>query len=110
MTESRIDKILRLVEKSEKGLEIGPSYNPVAPKSGGWNVEIVDHLDATEPRCKYAAWNVDTSTIEEVDHVIGVDGFFSAMGRASEYGFIIASHVIGTEGYVYQVYVSNLDT
>jgi hypothetical protein len=29
------------------GLEIGPSYNPLLPKSEGYRVRTADHLDAT---------------------------------------------------------------
>lgn len=91
---SRIDCILRQIEKTGKGLEVGPSYNPVAPKSEGWNIDVADYLDAENLRSKYAAWNVDGSKIETVDHVIGPDGLFATIGLASEYDFIIASHVI----------------
>ena len=42
----RVDKALSLLSKKGLGLEIGPSHNPVAPKRKGFNVHIVDHLDA----------------------------------------------------------------
>lgn len=43
---SRNQKALSLILKSGLGLEIGPSHNPIAPKSKGYSVHIVDHLDA----------------------------------------------------------------
>jgi 2-polyprenyl-3-methyl-5-hydroxy-6-metoxy-1,4-benzoquinol methylase len=87
-------KIFHLIDKSGLGLEIGPSYNPIAPKRDGWNVEIVDHLDAESLRKKYAVWGVNVSAIEEVDYVVGSSDMFSAIGEESRYDFIIASHVI----------------
>ena len=36
---------LKYIDKEGAGIEIGPSHNPIAPKSLGYNVEIIDHLD-----------------------------------------------------------------
>lgn len=94
MSNSRNEKIFHLIEKSGTGLEIGPSYNPIAPKRDGWNVEIVDHLDAPSLRSKYQAWGVDDSAIEDVDYVVDADGLFAAIGEESRFDFILASHVI----------------
>jgi len=94
MPNSRNEKIFKLIDKSRFGLEIGPSYNPIAPRSGGWNVEIADHLDAAALRKKYAAWDVDGSSIEDVDYVIGKEGLFSAINEECRFDFIIASHAI----------------
>lgn len=86
--------IFELISKQGKGLEIGPSYSPLAPKSAGWNVEIVDHLDAQGLREKYSAWNIDTSKIEEVDYIISNKSLSETIGKRGEYDFIIASNVI----------------
>ncbi|WP_164479415.1 class I SAM-dependent methyltransferase [Methylocystis rosea] len=86
--------VLQLIDKRGKGLEVGPSYNPLAPKNGGWNVDVVDHLDAEGLRKKYAAWSVDTSKIEDVDYVIENQTLFDAIQKPDEYDFIIASNVI----------------
>jgi 2-polyprenyl-3-methyl-5-hydroxy-6-metoxy-1,4-benzoquinol methylase len=92
MTREQI--VLRLVDRSGKGLEIGPSYNPIAPKSQGWSVETVDHLDAERLREKYAAWGVDPSKVEEVDHVIADKSLAETVGKRDYFDFVIASHVI----------------
>jgi len=86
--------ILNDVTKNALGLEIGPSYNPVAPKKEGWNVQSIDHLDAVGLREKYSAWGVDVSNIEDVDYIAGEDGIFQAIGEADKFDYIIASHVI----------------
>ncbi|MCA9522826.1 MAG: methyltransferase domain-containing protein [Myxococcales bacterium] len=94
MQTSRSEKILQLIDKSGFGLEIGPSYNPIAAKRDGWNVEIVDHLDAESLRAKYAAWNVDPSAIEDVDYLVDGRGLFAAIGEENRFDFILASHII----------------
>ena len=42
----RLDKVRCLLDKQMRGLEIGPSFNPTAPKSEGWKVETIDHAHA----------------------------------------------------------------
>jgi hypothetical protein len=67
---SREMKIRALFDTSGRGLEIGPSYNAIVPKSGGFRVEIVDHASTEDLRAKYSNEpNIDASRIEEVDYV-----------------------------------------
>jgi len=91
---TREEKILELIDKRKKGLEIGPSYSPIAPKSQGWNVEIADHLDAKGLKEKYAKWSVETSKIEEVDHIVTDRSIAETIGKPGSFDYIIASHVI----------------
>lgn len=94
MSNDRSQHILAEIDRNSFGLEIGASYNPVAPRRGGWNIEIADHLNTSALREKYARWGVDCGAIEDVDHVINEKGLFSSIGQAEGYDFIIASHVI----------------
>ena len=95
LADSRSEKILKLIDnKSLLGLEIGPSYNPIAPKREGWNIEIVDHLSSEELREKYQAWGVNIELIEPVDYIVGAEGLYAAIGNNDCYDYIIASHVI----------------
>lgn len=87
-------KILKLCRKDGKGLEIGPSYNPVAPRRDGWDVEIVDHATTEELRRKYAAAGVDVSRIEAVDHVWRGEPLQELIGGGPRYDWIVASHVV----------------
>ncbi len=57
------------INKSGFGLEIGPSHNPIAPKSAGFNVEIIDHLSKEALLKKYTGHGVNLNNIEEVDFV-----------------------------------------
>jgi SAM-dependent methyltransferase len=76
------------------GLEIGPSHNPLLPKSQGHRVETVDYANAEHLREKYRALNIDISHIEEVDYVSGGDSILETIGKPGRYDYIVASHVI----------------
>lgn len=95
--ETHVDRtqiILRDIDRSGLGLEIGPSHNPIAPRSGGFNVEVVDHLDRQGLLAKYAGHPVDLGRIEEVDHVWQGQPLSELIGATGKYDWIIASHVI----------------
>src|SRR4051812_1854717 len=47
-------RLLEGVERNAPLIEIGPSFNPVAPKSAGWQVTIVDHASQADLVAKYA--------------------------------------------------------
>lgn len=93
----RIEKLLFRIDKSMKILEIGPSYNPVAPKSQGWNSWSVDHANQEELRAKYRSdASVDESRIDAVDfiwHSGDLDQVVS-VEHHNTFGACIASHVI----------------
>jgi SAM-dependent methyltransferase len=79
------------------GLEIGPSTNPLLPKSSGAHVEIVDHATRAELIEKYRGYGMaqeDLDRIEDVDHLSDGGSFVDAVGRTGAYDFILASHVI----------------
>jgi SAM-dependent methyltransferase len=78
------------------GLEIGPGYNPLLPKSEGFRVETVDYTDADGLRNKYNGNpNVDIDRIEAVDHVVGKGKTLAeAVGKRRAFDYIVASHVI----------------
>jgi len=89
----RRDKALALVDRRGAGLEIGPSHNPIAPKAEGFDVHVIDHLDAPGLREKYAGHPVDLSQIEEVDFVWRGEPLPDLVGGRARYDWIIASHV-----------------
>jgi hypothetical protein len=91
---SRRDKVLFAVNRDGKGLEIGPSFNPLAPKCEGFNVEIVDHLDQAGLVEKYRQLDTPTDRIEAVDHVWHGESYAELTGKPHHYDWIIASHVI----------------
>ncbi len=92
----RTDKLLWQLDKSMKILEIGPSYNPVAPKAEGWNCFSVDHDTQENLRAKYSVHPVDINRIEPVDFIWS-DGPIDDVIPDEHMGTFdacIASHVI----------------
>lgn len=85
--------LLHGIDKRSLGLEIGPSHCPVAAKRDGFNVRVLDHLDAVGLRAKYADHDVDVSVIEEVDYVWSGQPLEELVGE-ERFAWIIASHVI----------------
>jgi SAM-dependent methyltransferase len=91
--QTREQIILRAVDKVASGLEIGPSHRPIAAKRNGFNVRILDHLDAAALRDKYATHGVDVDAIEEVDYVWSGQPL-NELVAGERFAWIIASHVI----------------
>ncbi len=89
-----LKKAFAIADPSGKGLEIGPSHNPIAPKRDGYDVEIVDHLNQDQLREKYADQGVDTSKIEPVDFVWNGEPLDQLIGKKSYYDWIVASHLM----------------
>jgi hypothetical protein len=40
----RKEKALQHIDPHGKGVEIGPSHNPIALRREGYNVQIIDHM------------------------------------------------------------------
>lgn len=82
---------------SGKGLEIGPALMPTYPKSAGWSVETLDHLDLAGLRRVYAAEGAeshDIGRIEEVDFVVPDGRSYSAAVGDRRFDYVVACHVI----------------
>lgn len=92
---TRRRRITAMIDPSGRGLEIGASHNPAAPKSAGYNVEIVDHLDQAGLIAKYAGHaSVVLENIEPVDHVWTGGSLSELVGQPGAYDWIIAAHVV----------------
>lgn len=91
---TRAEIILRHINKNGQGIEIGPSYNPIAPKKAGFNVSIIDHVSREELVAKYTGHNVNVDNIEEVDFVWQGEKYSELTGKNKYYDWIVASHVI----------------
>ncbi len=48
MALDRVDKALAMIDRNGQGLEVGPLFSPMAPKCDGFNVHVVDYLNARE--------------------------------------------------------------
>jgi SAM-dependent methyltransferase len=92
---NRNELLLSLIDPSGIGLEIGPGYNPLVPKSSGRRIETVDHATAAELRDKYRDEPlVDVSVIEELDYVSDGRSLVEIINKPGYYDYIVASHVI----------------
>lgn len=91
---TRNKKILDMCNLKGLGLEIGPSHSPVLPKSKGYNIEILDHLDKEGLVQKYTGHNVNLESIEEVDYVWNGGSYVETINQSERFDFIIASHII----------------
>jgi len=93
----RNEKLLNGITKEMYGLEIGPSINPVAPKSQGYNVETVDHTDKNGLIEKYKndpGAKDKIHQIEEVDYVWHGESYHELCKKENAYDYILASHMI----------------
>jgi len=94
LTTGRSDNLRSIFNAVGKGLEIGPSHNPLMPKAAGFDVEILDYLDAEGLRQKYAKAGLDVSAVEEVDFVSDGRPMTDVIGARHRYDWIVASHVV----------------
>jgi hypothetical protein len=92
---SRVDKALTYINLKGKGLEIGPSYNPMVPKSSGANIKTVDHMNREGLIKKYSQLPKNmVNAIEEVDYIWSGGTFTELIGEEHIFDYIIASHLI----------------
>lgn len=63
-------------------------------KKNGFNVHILDHLDADALRNKYKNHGVNIENIEDVDFVWNGEPLSELIGQEFQYDWIIASHVV----------------
>ena len=88
----RIERMLLGISKNMALIEVGPSHNPVAPKSSGWNTTIVDYADAQFLRMHYKDEN--HARIEDVDVIWHSGQMHDAVRSRTlyQYDAIISSH------------------
>lgn len=92
---TRSQLIFSLFDPTGHGLEIGPGFNPLMPRSAGYDVETLDHASREALVEKYRHTpNVDVNLIEAVDHVVDGPAIASTVNKPAAFDFIVASHVI----------------
>jgi len=95
MLMNRIEKALSHINIEGVGLEIGPSYSPILPKSSGAQIKTIDHLNREGLAQKYK--NLPTALlnkIEEVDYIWSGESLTELIGKNNAFDYIIASHLI----------------
>lgn len=86
---NRKEQILSMIDPSGVGLEIGPLFQPIAPKREGFNVRIVDRMSRAELCVIHPGHEAE---IEEVDYIF--NGHQADIPSDMRFDWIIASHVI----------------
>lgn len=99
---NRLDQLRRNLDKDTMvGVEIGPFFNPVAPKADGWNTTVIDYQDGETLR-KIARKHSDRGIRSKVNVIEDVDIVWhgqpldkvTLQRNPDGYDFFIASHVI----------------
>jgi SAM-dependent methyltransferase len=94
---NRVEILRDGIARTDKAIEIGPSFNPLVPKSEGWNSRSIDHLDRNGLIEKYRHDpSVNPAMIEAVDFV-WTGGALSDVVPVEHHGtfdVVLASHVI----------------
>jgi len=96
---NRTKELLRFVSKDALGVEIAPYFNPLTPKSEGYNCRIVDVFGEQELRAKAKDDpNIPNERIDEIE-VVDFVGDASNLGDllrgSAEFGacdYIVSSH------------------
>jgi len=91
---TRKEKIFAHLNPNGIGIEIGASFNPIAPKSEGFKVHVIDHLNQEDLIAKYKDQGINTDNIEAVDFVWNGEALDELTQQKNYYDWIIASHVI----------------
>lgn len=91
----RIEKVFEFVDRDGRGLEIGPSHSPLAPKSAGFDCVTVDHASKEVLTTKYRGLGIAEDMldrIEEVDYIWAGERLTDLIDEKFDY--IIASHLL----------------
>ena len=94
----RRDAILKYISKDDLGIEIGPWFNPIAPKRDGYNCLVLDVFDTSGLRNRALADSSIASRagdIEEVDLVgssTEIDKIVEAKYPLGSFDYIVSSH------------------
>jgi hypothetical protein len=87
---ARLQVIVKGLDLSRAGLEIGASHMPLLRKADGHNIKIADHLDREGLIAKYSYKS--TAQIEEVDYVLKPGRLTDSI--PDRFDYILASHVL----------------
>lgn len=91
----RVEKALHSVDLTGRGLEIGPSYNPLVTKASNARLETVDHASQAELVEKYRGMNLPPELldrIEPVDYIWQGGSLLDVIPERGVFDYILASH------------------
>lgn len=93
---NRVENLLKFVNKNKEGLEIGPYINPIAPRSKGYNVKILDVFSTDELKDRASKdpllSEFEARRIEEVDFVKSASEIGTLSDIDENFDYILSSH------------------
>ncbi len=98
MADAELTRTNRLVGgidlATAKGLELGPLFNPLIPRSSG-NIRYIDHVDTDALRARYASHvGFDVDAIVPIDYASGGRSIAETVGADAPFDYVVASHVV----------------
>jgi SAM-dependent methyltransferase len=96
----RRDRLTRLISREQRGIEIGPYFNPLAPKREGYNCLVIDVADREALRRQAQTDDPlipseKLEAIEEVD-IVGTSGdlpaLLGARGELASFDYVLSAH------------------
>jgi predicted SAM-dependent methyltransferase len=90
----RRQRILAMIDRAGRGVEIGASHDPIAPKREGYAVHVIDHTSREKLVEKYRPVGLPVERIEEVDFVWRGESYLELTGAPKGYDWIIASNLV----------------
>lgn len=96
---TRRDRILKHVSTEHRGIEVGPWFNPLAPKRDGYRSLSLDVFDTETLRSRAAQdpniSDEQAAAIEDVDLIgssVAIGDLVAARGEAGTFDYIVSSH------------------
>ncbi len=96
---TRRECILKYISADQHGIEVGPWFNPLAPKRDGYNCLALDVFDAETLRCRAKddpnISSEQAALIEDVDLVgssVLIGDLIRQRGELGSFDYIISSH------------------
>lgn len=95
----RRDSVLKYVTKDQKGIEIGPWFNPLAPKREGYKCLVLDVFDLETLREKATNWakvpddvRDRTEAVDLLGSSTHIEELVASRGELGKFDYIISSH------------------
>ena len=96
---TRRDLIMKHVSADRRGIEVGPWFNPLAPKREGYNCLSMDVFDTETLRLRARAdphitaeQLIDIENVDIVGSSIAIGDLIEARGEAGTFDYIVSSH------------------
>ncbi|MBO9650488.1 MAG: methyltransferase domain-containing protein [Variovorax sp.] len=97
----RREELLKFIAKAQRGIEVGPWYNPLTPKRDGYDCLVLDVFDATVQRQRILdnpeIEDAQAERVEEVDLLgttASLQSLVDARGELGSFDYIVSSHNI----------------